>query len=108
VKSHNSTRTKLLLFLDDGRTFSFFAPTDEALAGASPEITQLLEANNTPERKAALKVLLERHIAPGTLFSEGVTYYQAASTLAADQPLRLFNDHGKNTKLYRPSLNYLA
>ncbi|XP_059486101.1 uncharacterized protein LOC132202854 [Neocloeon triangulifer] len=79
---------------DDGRTYSFFAPTDDALANASPEIAQLIEAGQSPERKAALKVLLERHIAPGTLFSEGVTYYQATSTLSSNQPLRLFNDNG--------------
>ncbi|KAF4517847.1 hypothetical protein B566_EDAN011772 [Ephemera danica] len=50
---------------DDGRTYTVFAPTDEAINSAVPELVALLDGAETSERRSALRTLLERHIAPG-------------------------------------------
>lgn len=66
------------------KTYTLFAPTDRAFVGLnSDELTKLITD------KELARDLVTRHIISGTLFTNGMRYYQLKDTLEPDKQIAI-------------------
>ncbi|GJQ70589.1 hypothetical protein Trydic_g22987 [Trypoxylus dichotomus] len=72
------------------KTFTLFAPTDRAFAVLSPE-----DLSRTVTEKKLARELVLRHILPGTLYTNGIKYYQVKDTLDPDKQITISKTSGK-------------
>lgn len=77
------------------KTFTFFAPTDRAFATLSPDVV----SKTVSDKKSARELVL-RHIIPGTLYTNGMTYYQIKDSLDQDKQITISKSAGKWTYLF--------
>lgn len=72
------------------KTYTVFAPTDEAFAKMSPE-----ELTNLVTNKDLAEKLVTKHLVQGSLFSAGMRFYQIKDSMASGFPLTLQKTNGK-------------
>lgn len=72
------------------KTFTLFAPTDKAFAGLSTE-----DLGRTVTDKVLARELVLRHLLPGTLYTNGMRYYQIKDSLLQDRQLTFSKQSGK-------------
>ncbi|KAJ8911736.1 hypothetical protein NQ315_003636 [Exocentrus adspersus] len=77
--------------LQGSKTFTLFAPTDKAFAALSTE-----ELSRTVTDKILARELILRHLLPGTLYTNGMRYFQIKDSLLQDKQLTLSKQSGKN------------
>ncbi|XP_018575893.1 uncharacterized protein LOC108914546 isoform X2 [Anoplophora glabripennis] len=76
--------------LQGSKTFTLFAPTDKAFAGLSTE-----DLSRTVTDKILARELVLRHLLPGTLYTNGMRYYQIKDSLLQDRQLTFSKQSGK-------------
>ncbi|KAL1123794.1 hypothetical protein AAG570_001565 [Ranatra chinensis] len=79
--------TGLSQMLTGSKTYTVFAPTDEAFPEG--EVDRLLG------QRGAARTLALRHISPGTLYSAGMLYYQLRDTMTSGKQISLFKEAGR-------------
>lgn len=72
------------------KTYTVFAPTDEAFGKLSAE-----ELTNLVTNKDQAEKLVTKHLVPGSLFSAGMRFYQIKDSMATGSPLTLQKTNGK-------------
>ncbi|KRT79026.1 hypothetical protein AMK59_8388, partial [Oryctes borbonicus] len=72
------------------KTFTLFAPTERAFTDLSPE-----DLSRTVTEKKLARELVLRHILSGTLYTNGIKYYQVKDTLNPDKQITISKTSGK-------------
>lgn len=72
------------------RTYTVFAPTEKAFAGLSTE-----DINKLVTDKTLAKEMLLKHLVPGTLYTNGMRYYQIKESLMPDKTITLSKQSGE-------------
>lgn len=85
----NSQTPKCFLFLGT-RTFTLFAPTEKAFVGLSSADLNKMVSDKTLARELVLK-----HLIPGTLYTNGMRYYQIKDSLLPDKTITLSKQSGE-------------
>ncbi|KAJ8961188.1 hypothetical protein NQ318_008871, partial [Aromia moschata] len=75
--------------LQGSKTFTLFAPTDKAFTGLSSE-----DLSRTVTDKVLARELVLRHLLPGTLYTNGMRYYQIKDSLLQDKQLTFSKQSG--------------
>ena len=78
------------------KTYTVFAPTDDAFAPGSEE--ELLE------RRGEARAFVLRHVTPGTLYSAGMHYYQIKNTMTTGKKIALLKEAGNAELINRINL----
>lgn len=78
------------------KTFTLFAPTDKAFASLSSEDLTKIIADRSLARE-----LVFRHLIPGTLYTNGMRYYQIKDSLLTDRQLTISKQSGKGKNCNR-------
>ncbi|KAJ8928592.1 hypothetical protein NQ314_018831 [Rhamnusium bicolor] len=76
--------------LQGSKTFTLFAPTDKAFTELSTE-----DLSRTVTDKILARELVLRHLLPGTLYTNGMRYYQIKDSLLQDKQLTFSKQSGK-------------
>ncbi|XP_065162862.1 uncharacterized protein [Atheta coriaria] len=76
--------------LQGTKTFTLFAPTDKAFVGLTSE-----ELTRTVSDRVLARELVMRHLAPGTLYTNGMRYYQIRDSLEANRQITLSKSSGR-------------
>lgn len=91
-KSFKNCCIKTLLF-SGTKTFTLFAPTEKAFEGLSTaDLTRMVSD------KVLSRELVLRHLVTGTLYTNGMRYYQIKDSLLDDQQITLSKQSGKRMK----------
>ncbi|KAJ8973531.1 hypothetical protein NQ317_015665 [Molorchus minor] len=76
--------------LQGPKTFTLFAPTEKAFAGLSSE-----DLSKTVSDKVLARELVLRHLMAGTIYTNGMRYYQIKDSLLPDRQLTFSKQGGK-------------
>lgn len=88
------------MFLES-RTFTLFVPVDRAFSKMEDDELKRL----TTDRRAAKKFIM-KHIAPGTIYTSGMSYYQILDSLLTDQQVTINKESGESLYiLFLPCFN---
>lgn len=72
------------MLFSGSKTFTVFAPTDRAFASLSNE-----DITKTVSDRALARELIKKHVVPGTLYTNGMRYYQIKDSLEPNSQLTL-------------------
>ncbi|XP_055711971.1 eukaryotic translation initiation factor 4 gamma isoform X1 [Phlebotomus papatasi] len=78
-----------LLQIKGSKTYTVFAPTDEAFAKLPAE-----EVNEMVTDREKARTLVTNHISPGTLYSAGMRFYQIRESMSTGKPITLQKNTG--------------
>ncbi|GAB0100121.1 uncharacterized protein DMENIID0001_161130 [Sergentomyia squamirostris] len=79
-----------LLQIKGSKTYTIFAPTDDAFSKLSTE-----EVNQMVTNRESARTLVTNHITPGTLYSAGMRFYQIKESMSTGKPITLQKNTGK-------------
>ncbi|XP_059619141.1 uncharacterized protein LOC132263408 [Phlebotomus argentipes] len=79
-----------LLQIKGSKTYTVFAPTDDAFAKLTTE-----EVNSMVTDREKARTLVTNHISPGTLYSAGMRFYQIRESMSTGKPITLQKNTGK-------------
>lgn len=79
----------MFLFVAGSKTYTVFAPTDEAFAKLPAE-----EVNEMVTDREKARTLVTNHISPGTLYSAGMRFYQIRESMSTGKPITLQKNTG--------------
>jgi uncharacterized surface protein with fasciclin (FAS1) repeats len=90
VKKQQPINLTWQFFSAGTKTFTLFAPTDKAFAGLSSE-----ELTRTISDRTQARELIFRHLTSGTLYTNGMRYYQIRDSLLPDRQLTISKQSGR-------------
>ncbi|XP_055680644.1 uncharacterized protein LOC129788530 isoform X2 [Lutzomyia longipalpis] len=79
-----------ILQMKGSKTYTVFAPTDDAFAKLTTE-----EVNSMVTDRERARTLVTNHISPGTLYSAGMRFYQIRESMSTGKPITLQKNTGK-------------